>query len=74
MKFVYVCRDCGSPDIAEQCGKLINEEEIIVCYDTYRCNNCGCGRPNMLVDVDAPENFSVQTDKWNFVEGGWERK
>ena len=42
MKFVYVCRDCGSPD--------------------------------MLVDVDAPENFSVQTDKWNFVEGGWERK
>ena len=39
MKFVYVCRGCGSADITEKCGKLINEEEIIVCYDTYRCNN-----------------------------------
>ena len=40
MKFVYVCRGCGSADITEKCGKLINEEEIIVCYDTYVCNNC----------------------------------
>ena len=29
MKFVYVCRGCGSADITEKCGKLINEEEII---------------------------------------------
>ena len=27
MKFVYVCRGCGSADITEKCGKLINEEE-----------------------------------------------
>ena len=29
MKFVYVCRGCGSADITEKCGKLINEGEII---------------------------------------------
>ena len=74
MKFVYVCRGCGSADITEKCTKLINKEEIIVCYYTYVCNNCGCSRPNMLADVDAPDDLDVQTDKWNFAEERWESK
>ena len=74
MKLVYVCRGCGSADITEKCGKLINEEEIIVCYDTYVCNNCGRDGANLLDEVEAPDDLDVQTDKWNFAEEGWESK
>ena len=70
MKFVYVCRGCGSADISEE----IIEEEIIVCYDTYVCNNCGRDGANLLDEVEAPDDLDVQTDKWNFAEERWESK
>ena len=73
MKFAYVCRGCGSPDITEECGKLINEGGLIVCYDTYVCNHCGRKGADILVEVDAPDELDVSQDKWIFSEERWER-
>lgn len=72
MKTLYVCRECGCPDIVHRCGKLINEGDLLVEYESYWCGKCRAeGNGENLIEVLAPDDFCVYSDLWSFEGGVW---